>query len=704
MLSISKLTPGQEFYYQRSVAAGLDDYYAGRGESPGIWAGSGADELGLDGVVQDGQLAKIIRGVDPVSGSRLRKQPRKREIKIERINAETGERRIETKTLRPVGGFDLVFSVPKSVSLLHALGDEETRLAVNAAHTSAWQAVLDYLEDEACVTRRGKNGVERENAPGFVAAAFQHRTSRAQDPHLHTHVIVANMARSPSDGVWRALDGNAILRTYRLAAGYLYQTHLRAELGRTLGVEWEVPVKGMAEIRGVPQSVLSEFSQRRLQVVARLTEWGTAGWRAAQSAATLTRERKEHVDLAQLREDWRARAAEHGLSQRELRELLHRSPTQQLASHGLLDLARRMLGPEGLTARRTTFSEPDLVMAWAEAHTHGAPAGRVRTIARRFAEVEGIERAGSEPQPGRPAFYTTSELLAAERGALALVERGRGVGAPSLPGVVVATGGLSAEQEAMARAVVTSPDRVVAVVGLAGAGKTTAARAVTAAFRSAGVPVIGAAPSGIAAERLRDKIGVPAVTLHRLLQRELPPGCVLVVDEAAMAETRVLEPILEQVERAGGKAVLIGDPQQLPAVGAGGLFAGIVERYGAVELFENRRQHDPQEQEALEAIRRGEGRDYLLFAEQRGRLVVAENPLAARDQLVADWWSAARDDLAGNVMIALKRSDVGELNTLARSLMDAAGRLGPERLKSPYAEFATGDRIVCRRNADRPHP
>ena len=146
-----------------------------------------------------------------------------------------------------MAGFDLVFSVPKSVSLLHALGDEETRLAIAQAHLAAWQAALAYLEDEACVLRRGKNGVIREHDGGFVAAAFQHRTSRAEDPHLHTHVIVANMARSPSDGEWRALDGEAILKTYRLAAGYLYEAQLRHELSRRLGLEWATPEKGWAE-------------------------------------------------------------------------------------------------------------------------------------------------------------------------------------------------------------------------------------------------------------------------------------------------------------------------------------------------------------------------------------------------------------------------------------------------------------------------
>ena len=110
---------------------------------------------------------------------------------------ETGERRTEEKKLSPVAGFDIAFSCPKSVSLLHALGDEETRRKVSAAHAAAWQAALAYLEDEACVLRRGKNGVIRERGSGFVAAAYQHRTSRAQDPHLHTHVIVANLAKSP---------------------------------------------------------------------------------------------------------------------------------------------------------------------------------------------------------------------------------------------------------------------------------------------------------------------------------------------------------------------------------------------------------------------------------------------------------------------------------------------------------------------------
>jgi conjugative relaxase-like TrwC/TraI family protein len=688
----------------------LDDYYAGTGESPGVWAGRAAASLGLDGEVEEGELGLLVRGKNPRTGGELRAQVKARTITIERIDAESGKRWLEEKKLAPVAGFDLVFSTPKSVSLLHALANEETRAAIAEAHRSAWQAALAYLEEEACVTRRGKDGFLREHGGGFVAAAYQHRTSRAADPHLHTHVIVANMTQSPSDGEWRALDGEAILKTYRLAAGYLYEAHLRFELSSRLGVEWEQPAKGWAELRGVPRSVIEAFSTRRAQVIEHLREQGTSGFFAAQVAAVASRERKEELDLPRLRSEWADRAAEHGLGRRELESLLHRAPYRELSPAELVTLAERLLGSAGLTEKRSSFSEPELLMAWAEAHRQGVPVEHVRALAARFLELAGVERVSDVPPPGKAAYFSTTELLRIEREALTLVERGRDAGAPALVGALTdefaaAHADLSAEQERMVRTVASSRERVLCVVGPAGSGKTSAVRVAAEAFAAAGVPVLGAAPSGIAAERLADDAGIPAVTLHRLLaaaRREagLPHGSVLVVDEAGMAETRVLAPLLALVEEAEGKAVLLGDPRQLPSVGAGGLFAAIMERQGAISLRENHRQRDELERRALEAVRAGLGREYLAFAAKRERLVAAENPLATRARLLADWWEAAKEDLPGSVMIALRRTDVADLNAAARALMDAEGKLGKERLEVAGLDFAVGDRIVCRRNAD----
>jgi conjugative relaxase-like TrwC/TraI family protein len=712
VLSVSKLSPGQEAYYERSVAAGIDDYYAGRGESPGIWVGRGSAELELDGVVGEGELGRLIGGRHPLTSAELRKHAPKKQITVERIDAATGERHREEKTLSPVAGYDLVFSPPKSVSLLHALGSEDVRQAVNQAHLAAWQAALAYLEQRACVTRRGKNGVVRERGCGFVAAAYQHRTSRAQDPHLHTHVIVANMTKTPSDGEWRALDGEPILKHYRLAAGYLYQAQLRFELTQSLGVEWREPENGMAELAGVPDGALRAFSRRRVQVLDYLERRGSSGFYAAKVAAIETRDRKEPIDLPRLRLEWEARAAEHGLGRRQLKRLLGRTVQRELDEHDVGEVATRLVGPEGLTDKRSTFSGTDAVMAWAQACSQGAPAERVLALVERFIGME--EVAPIAPAAvGRPAAFSTVELLRHERVALQLATRTSDVDAPTVSAATVARVArdrgptLSREQAAMLRAVASSPDRVVCVVGHAGSGKTTALAALADAYQRDAYVAIGAAPSGVAAANLAAETGIPSGTLHRLLaearQRSgLPRHCLLVVDEAGMADTRTLTRVLFQVEHAQGKAVLVGDPAQLPAVGPGGLYAAIVERNGAVELRDNRRQRDELERRALALLRQGRSRDYLAHAAEHGRLAVVPTRVEAKAQLIADWWQAARDDLVGSAMIAYRRADVAELNTVARTLLDREGVLGRDRLRLDHSvELAAGDRILCTHNDRR---
>ena len=493
---------------------------------------------------------------------------------------------------------------------------------------------------------------------------------------------------------------DAILRGYRLAAGYLYQSHLRAELSRSLGVEWCDPVKGMAEIDGIPQTVLDAFSTRRRQITDRLEETGGTSWRAAQVAAIDTRDRKETIDLPVVREKWRERARALGLGERELDAILHVAHFREPTKRELHDAAMALVGPGGLTEHAAVFTDAEIIQRWTEALPRGAEASQVRELTARLTRLSEVEQLDTEATPGVPQRHTTREIIHLERRALHIAEQGRGADAPAV--VADQLDWLSDEQRRMVRHACETPDRVVCVVGLAGASKTTASRAVGAALRANGIEVMGAAPSGVAAERLADGADIPSSTNHALIERTrrelLPNGWVVIVDEASMADTRSLTALLEMVERARGKAILIGDPNQLPSVGAGGLFGEIAERVGAAELRENRRQVDPIQLDLLEAVRDGDPLDYLSHAVKTGRLVVAADRDDAKAALVADWWRHAERDPAGNVMLALRRSDVADLNTAAQDLMEHANRRGPERIVAGDAELAEGDRIICRRN------
>jgi hypothetical protein len=366
------------------------------------------------------------------------------------------------------------------------------------------------------------------------------------------------------------LDGEAILKTYRLAAGYLYEAHLRAELSRSLGVEWDTPRKGWSELKRVPRRVIDEFSTRRLAVIERMREQATSGFYAAQFAAVDTREKKEQVDLVALREDWRARAAEHGLGRAS--ELPGRSRRAAgTSSNELRQIAHRLLGPTGLTEKRTAFSAPELVMAWADAIAQGARVERICRLCDRFVAIEGVERVGEAPAAGRPIHYSTSELMQAERAALELVERGRDADAPTISeeaidGMVGAKSGasLTREQSAMVRKVGRSRDRVVCVVGVAGAGKTTAAHSLAAAFTREGIPVVGAAHSGVAAER-RPEI----LLLHEgpVGDEEQPghEGIRTIIDRCGVCRDGTFcSLVLERIEAIDGKAVLMAIPSNYP--------------------------------------------------------------------------------------------------------------------------------------------
>ena len=385
-------------------------------------------------------------------------------------------------------------------------------------------------------------------------------------------------------------------------------------------------------------------------------------------------------------------------------------PRLEPVVHDREELARHLLAADGLTATQTTFTQAELVRAVAGSLRRGATAEQILAAADELSRLPGIEQVEPGDIPGRPARFTTRGMLEVEREALALATAGRDVGAPAADGRTVLRGlldcELSREQQRLVREAALSRDRVVCVVGVAGSGKTTALQTLNEIHGASGVQVMGAAPSGRAADELQTATGIPSSTLHRLLldadrDRGLPHGCVLVVDEAGMAETRVLAPVLRLVERAEGKAILVGDPRQLPAVGAGGLYPALCEELGALELTENRRQHEPSERQALARLRNGDPEPYLAYAAKHGRLQVDDNPAVAKQRLLEDWWQSAASASVGPVMIAYRRTDIRDLNEAAHALMLRADRLGPDALLLGEREFRVGDRVLCRQNDPR---
>src|SRR5215210_4410976 len=325
VLSIGKLATGQADYYLQqaqgrvdhmtSVASGVEDYYTGGPEAAGEWLGRGAAALGLSGRVGERKLRATLEGWHPFTGVELR----------------------DSRGTR-VPGFDLTFSAPKSVSVLFGVAGRPIRRQVQVAHEIAVRDALGYVEDVAAYGRRGHGGLDFMRGHGLVAAAFRHRTSRAGDPQLHTHVLVANLVKG-EDGRWTAMDGRRIY-THAKTAGYLYEARLRAELTCSLGVRWTPVRNGIADIVGVPASVLRAFSRRRIEIEADLKRLGTSSPAAAQAAALETRRAKDRlVDPSRLIPEWRQRAASLGLDEELIRSLLSADHEVTLAEEEIAGIA-----------------------------------------------------------------------------------------------------------------------------------------------------------------------------------------------------------------------------------------------------------------------------------------------------------------------------------------------------------------------------
>ena len=298
MLNVGKLAagPGAGRYYVDRVAQGREDYYSGEGEAPGEWMGGGAALLGLAG--------EVTRRASPAAGG-----------------ARPGHGRAAGRAFR-TGGRGLRSDVPGAEEREHPVRHRRSGGDAGARRGARRGGRRGAGEHRARgvprAPRRGRRGRRRRrlHRRGVPASRVARRRSAAAHPRRRRRT------RRAPDGRWTALHGQLLYR-HAKTAGYLYQAVLRAELTERLQVGGARSSAGRADIAGVPREVIEHFSQRRAEVLAHMAARGEHSARAAQVAALETRRRKEYdVPVERLREEWRARAAEHGLDRFRLRRVL----------------------------------------------------------------------------------------------------------------------------------------------------------------------------------------------------------------------------------------------------------------------------------------------------------------------------------------------------------------------------------------------
>jgi conjugative relaxase-like TrwC/TraI family protein len=693
VLSLGKLGPGQHAYYVDAVARGAEEYYTEGKEAPGVWVGAGAARLGLDGEVDSDALANLLRHADPSGTWRL----------------------TSTQSVPTVAAYDATFCAPKSVSLLYALGSAEVSNEVRNAADAAVTASLEVLERVACRVRRGAGGKTVLDGDGFVAGSFRHRTSRAGDPHLHTHVLLTNVAHCEIDDRWTALDARP-LYGWASPVGHLYEAHLRWELTRRLGVAWAPVKNGIADIAGIDRAVLREFSTRRKEIEAHLEEYGQSSAKAAQVATYATRRPKDQtLDAGSMQEQWWERARDHGLDPERLDAVTGRSrdpvPVDRRA---LFDW---LASEHGLTARASSFGERDVLKAICDALPGGAPVPVILDLTEQFLGSDHVMMVKGRdtvtisrkdgtivPAPVGESKWTTPDMIEVEIALVCLAENAQDTSAgqatpDAIDHAITSRSTLTGEQEAMVRAVCSSGDGVEVVEGAAGAGKTFALAAAHDAWRTSGFKVIGCSLAARAAKQLETDAGMPSATLHRVLadldtgRLRLDNRSVVVVDEAAMVGTRQLHRLVEHTTGVGAKVVLVGDPFQLPEIDAGGAFRGLQARLGATQLVDNRRQTDDWEREALAELRTGDPDTAVDAYLAHDRV----HSVDAHQELVTDWlkaWAAGEDVL----MVAPRMADVDRLNRAARATLQRWGDLPADQVHLGGRGYAIGDHVLALRN------
>lgn len=656
---------------------GFIDYYTATGTPAGRWLGSGLEGMGIvdNSVVSPSQAQALFHHFkNPLNGKQLGTKP---------------------STDFSVAGFDLTFTIPKSVSVLWALSDRNTQQQIMAAHEQAMADTLKWLEREVIQTRAGKAGIAIHETRGLSATRYHHWDSRDGDPHLHTHVAIANRVQRDLDGKWTTIDSRALYKS-AVAASEIHSNYLLDELTRTLGLEFvESQTDSRAvvlDVAGIPSELTDLFSGRSNNIKP-LYDMAVEQWTAEHGAPPTGK------TLARLKSDiWRATRQPKDKSARTLNEIiagwksqanvlgidltamvdsaLHRVHDTDVAAHNatsprLVDATTHVMfegraeeiaqGIFGLVAKtKTTWTLANL-RAEAERATRdircdspqdrdalvGAVVDHAVSLSVELSARQRYDLSAVLDQDDRftthnssmfddatARIFTSQRLLDTEEFLLrAATDSGPTIDPDTAHTKLTAAShaqreargfGFADDQLAAALKVLTDGTTISGIVGPAGTGKTTTMAAIKDVWDNhfGHGKVMGLTTSAQAASVLEHEIdsashtvtkwlyesvgegaqrraeelyalqqGHPTTAFPRskkAIQRRIlklvaqqerwriQPGQLIILDEASMTGTHDIAAITTQVQQSGAKLLLVGDPQQLGAIDAGG-FLGLLE-------------------------------------------------------------------------------------------------------------------------------
>ena len=682
--SIGKIaSPSQGVvYFER------DGYYArddGAHREASAWAGRGAEALGLSGPVDPERFRSVLEGEVP-GGRRL------------------GRKEIDGGiTHRP--GRDVTLSAPKSVSLMAMVGGDER---IVEAHDRAVTATLGWIEKNAVETRMrdpATGAMVRAGGQNMVAACFRHDTSRNLDPQLHTHAVVANMVQG-EDAKWRTMVDDGLFKG-KMAIRAIYRAELAQGLkGLGYGIG-KTHADGRFEIEGVPREVIDAFSTRRAEIEAAMAERGMGESKdnphLAARAALMTRAAKRDIDRGELARSWQRQAKGLGFSASKVRAQARK------AERGLLgpdlfagpgwaagDAAAWAVGH--LAERQSVFGHADLLAATL-AREPGAVTVDAAERAIAALERDGSLHAARGLDHGR--HWTTDAAMARESETIALMRAGQGAEKTVMRRWVAETklhrGRLNEGQKEAVKTVLASTDRVVAVQGYAGTGKTTMLKRLRVLAASQGYRTVGLAPSASAAKTLAGESGIQSETLQRYLARHdgvahgrgtaaglrklraANAKTMLVVDESSLASSEQMRNLLRIATALRlPRVVLVGDEKQLGAVEAGKPFAQLRAAGMTTAVMDDiLRQRDAELKAAVRASLTGDVKG--AFARLGDNIRQVEyGDLGA--ETARHWLNLPHEQRAATGVIAPTRALRDEINATIREGLVAEGVIdGPAR-------------------------